>query len=111
MLWASQGHLMALGLENEEPTRKSKCHPLCGQVASPPFPGGSRLCSLPAPGALLGWACCFCSGHQGPASGGSSLSAAHFLESCLHASAPRGSPLGRTYPLSLSGPFLPLEAP
>lgn len=56
MLWDSEGHPIAVGPENKEATRKSKC-PLCLQLScTPSSPGWPILCFSSAPG--LFWAGC-----------------------------------------------------
>lgn len=46
---------MALGLENKDTTRKPRCRPVRGRVASPPFPGGP-ICVPCLPLGLFLWA-------------------------------------------------------
>ena len=54
MLWDSEGHPIAIGLENKEATRKPKCHHSLQLCCAPSSPGRPILCFLSAPG--LFWA-------------------------------------------------------
>ena len=69
MLWASEGHPMALALENRETTRKLRCHPLCGRVTSPPSLRGP-ICAPCLLRGSSGLGMLFLPGPPRPASGG-----------------------------------------